>query len=75
MSKHVFLPSIGHVGQSKSPEPACARGRSDKVYEPVTRTVAVAADKWIMKELVKNEHTLFHRTAEVQCRRFHCRGV
>jgi hypothetical protein len=36
MSKHIFLPSIGHMGQSETPVPACARGRSDKVYETVT---------------------------------------
>jgi hypothetical protein len=42
-SKHVFLPGIGHVSQS-TPEPVCARGRSDKVYETVTGAITVYAD-------------------------------
>jgi hypothetical protein len=41
VSKHVFFPSIGDVGQSKTPEPACARARSDKVHEIITRAITV----------------------------------
>ena len=43
VSKHVFLPSIGHMDQSKASEPAFTRGRTDKVYESVPRTVNSAA--------------------------------
>jgi len=61
MSKHVFLPSIGHVGQSKTSDPASASGRCDKVYESVTRAVTVADDKRTNKDrLVKSAHTLIH---------------
>ena len=45
VSKHVFLPSIGHVGQSKTSELAFPGGRTDKVYESVTRAVTIVADK------------------------------
>jgi len=44
MSSHIFLPSIGHVGQSKTPEPACTRGRSDKVYETFAWAVTIGID-------------------------------
>jgi len=44
VSKHVFFPRIGYVGQSKTPKPACARGRSDKVYEIITRAITVRPD-------------------------------
>jgi hypothetical protein len=33
VGQHIFLPSIGHVGQSETSEAASARGRSDNVYE------------------------------------------
>ena len=41
VSKHVILPRIGHVGQSKTSEPALGRDRTDKVYVSVTRAIAV----------------------------------
>jgi len=39
VSKHVFLPSIGHVGQPKTSELASAGGGCDKVYGSITRAV------------------------------------
>ena len=74
MSKHIFLPTIGHVVQSKTPEPACARGRSNKVYETVPGTVTVGTDQWTIKELT-SEKILTPYAAEVRCHCFHCRGV
>ena len=44
MSKYIFLSSIKHMGQSKVREPACARSRSDKVYETVAGAVTVGTD-------------------------------
>jgi hypothetical protein len=44
VGRRVFLPStVGHVGQPKTSEPACAKGRSNKVYETVTGAVTVSA--------------------------------
>ena len=44
VSQYVFLPSIGHVRQSKTPGPACARGRCDKVQGTITGARSVRAD-------------------------------
>ena len=55
------------VGQSKTPEPACARGRSDTVYETVPRTVTDGTDQWTIKELTSEQMLIPHFMIPQRC--------